>query len=59
MTPNATTPDTLLLGIWAANDHAAAVAALRDWQGDTIADVLTATGQPWTVLVQALVAAER
>jgi len=54
-----TTPDTLLLGIWSANGHAAAVAALRNWQGDTIADVLTATGQPWTVLVQALATAER
>ena len=54
MTPNAATPDTLLLGIWSANHHAAAVAALRNWQGDTIADVLAITGQPWTVLVQAL-----
>jgi hypothetical protein len=53
------TPDTLLLGIWSVAGHAAATGALRDWQGDTIADVLTATGQPWTVLVQALVAAER
>jgi len=59
MTPNAATPDTLLLGIWSANHHAAAVAALRNWQGDTIADVLAITGQPWTVLVQALGVAER
>ncbi len=54
MTPTPTTPDTLLLGIWSANGHAAATAALRNWQGETIADVLELTGQPWTVLVQAL-----
>ena len=59
MSISPTTPDTLLLGIWSANGHAAATAALRNWQGDTIADVLTATGQPWTVLVQALATAER
>lgn len=59
MTPTPTTPDTLLLGIWSANDRAAITGALRDWQGETIADVLTATGQPWTVLVQALTTAER
>ena len=54
-----TTPDTLLLGIWSANGHAAATAALRNWQGETIADVLELTGQPWTVLVQALTEAAR
>jgi hypothetical protein len=59
MTPNAATPDTLLLGIWSANHHAAATAALRNWQGETIADVLELTGQPWTVLVQALTEAAR
>jgi hypothetical protein len=48
------TPDTLLLGIWSANGHAAATAALRNWQGETLPDVLELTGQPWTVLVQAL-----
>ena len=58
MTPTPTTPDTLLLGIWSANGHAAATAALRNWQGETIADVLELTGEPWTVLVQALTAAE-
>ena len=57
--PNAATPDTLLLGIWSANAHAAAVASLRNWQGDTIADVLALTGQPWTILVQALKTAEQ
>jgi len=59
MTPTPTTPDTLLLGIWSANGHAAATAALRNWQGETIADVLELTGQPWTVLVQALTEAAR
>jgi hypothetical protein len=54
MTPTPTTPDTLLLGIWSANGHAAATAALRNWQGETLPDVLAITGQPWTVLVQAL-----
>ena len=53
------TPDTILLGIWSANGHAAATAALRNWQGETIADVLELTGQPWTVLVQALTEAAR
>ncbi len=47
-------PDTLLLGIWSAAGHAAATAALRNWQGETLPDVLELTGQPWTVLVQAL-----
>ncbi len=61
--PNAAAPDTLPVGIWSAptpaGPHAAAVASLRNWQGDTIADVLAATGQPWTVLVQALGVAEQ
>jgi len=59
MTPTPTTPDTLLLGLWSANGHAAATGAVRDWQGDTIADVLECAGQPWTTLVQALTAAEQ
>jgi hypothetical protein len=54
-----TAPDTLLLGIWSANGHAAATGALRDWQGEVITDVLAITGQPWTVLVQALTEAAR
>ena len=58
----AASPDTLLVGIWSAatpaGPHAAAVGSLRNWQGDTIADVLECTGQPWTVLVQALAVAE-
>ena len=53
------TPDAILLGIWHAEGHAAATAALRNWQGETIADVLELTGQPWTVLVQALTEAAR
>lgn len=52
-------PDTLLLGIWSAAGHAAATAALRNWQGETLPDVLAITGQPWTVLVQALTEAAR
>jgi hypothetical protein len=59
MTPTPTTPDTLLLGIWSAAGHAAATAALRNWQGETLPDVLAITGQPWTVLVQALTEAAR
>ena len=51
-------PDALLLGIWSANGHAAATGAVRDWQGNTVPDVLGITGQPWTVLIQALAAAE-
>ena len=54
-----TTPDALLLGLWVANGHAAATGAVRDWQGETVPDVLAYTGQPWTVLVQALTEAER
>jgi len=53
------TPDTILLGIWSAAGHAAATAALRNWQGETLPDVLELTGQPWTVLVQALTEAAR
>ncbi len=59
MSPTPAAPDTLLLGIWSAHGHAAATAALRNWQGETIADVLELTGQPWTVLVQALTEAAR
>ena len=51
-------PDALLLGIWSANGHAAATGAVRDWQGNTVPDTLAITGQPWTVLVQALAAAQ-
>ena len=54
-----TTPDALLLGIWSANGHAAATCAIRDWQGNTVPDALALTGEPWTVLVQALAEAER
>ena len=53
-----TTPDALLLGLWVANGHAAATGAVRDWQGETVPDVLSLTGQPWTILAQALAAAE-
>ena len=53
-----TTPDALLLGLWVANGHAAATGAVRDWQGNTVPDVLSLTGQPWTILAQALAAAE-
>ena len=53
-----TTPDALLLGIWSANGHAAATGAIRDWQGNTVPDALALTGEPWTVLVQALTAAQ-
>ena len=53
------TPDALLLGIWHADGHAALTGALRDWQGETVPDVLSLTGQPWTILVQALAEAER
>jgi len=52
------TPDALLLGLWVANGHAAATGAVRDWQGNTVPDVLSLTGQPWTILAQALAAAE-
>jgi len=53
------TADALLLGIWHADGRAALTGALRDWQGETVPDVLAITGQPWTVLVQALTEAER
>ena len=54
-----TTPDALLLGLWVANGHAAATGAVRDWQGNTVPDVLSLTGQPWTILAQALTTAEQ
>ena len=53
-----TTPDALLLGLWVANGHAAATGAVRDWQGNTVPDALALTGEPWTILAQALAAAE-
>ena len=53
------TPDAILLGIWHAEGRAAATGALRDWQGETVPDVLALTGEPWTVLVQALTEAAR
>ena len=58
MTLSPSTVDALLLGIWHADGRAACTGALRDWQGETVPDVLAITGEPWTVLVQALTAAE-
>ena len=58
MTLSPATADALLLGLWVANGHAAATGAVRDWQGNTVPDVLSLTGQPWTILAQALAAAE-
>ena len=52
------TADALLLGIWHADGRAALTGALRDWQGETVPDVLSLTGQPWTILAQALAEAE-
>lgn len=59
MTLSPATADALLLGIWHADGRAACTGVLRDWQGETAPDVLALTGQPWTVLVQALAEAER
>ena len=53
------TPDAILLGIWHADGHAALTGALRNWAGETVPDVLALTGQPWTILVQALTEAVR
>ena len=53
------TPDAILLGIWHADGRAACTGALRDWQGETVPDVLAITGEPWTILVQALAVAEQ
>lgn len=53
------TSDALLLGLWVANGRAALTGVLRNWQGETVPDVLAVTGQPWTVLVQALTVAEQ
>ena len=52
------TSDALLLGIWHADGRAALTGVLRDWQGETVPDVLSLTGQPWPILAQALAAAE-
>ena len=59
MTLSPATADALLLGIWHADGRAACTGVLRDWQGETAPDVLALTGQPWTVLVQALAVAEQ
>ena len=58
MTLSPATADAILLGIWHADGRAACTGALRDWQGETVPDVLAITGEPWTVLVQALTAAQ-
>ena len=58
MTLSPATADALLLGIWHADGRAACTGALRDWHGETVPDVLSLTGQPWTILAQALAAAE-
>ena len=58
MTLSPATADALLLGIWHADGRAACTGVLRDWQGETVPDVLSLTGQPWTILAQALAAAE-
>lgn len=58
MTLSPATADALLLGIWHADGRAALTGVLRDWQGETVSDVLALTGQPWTILAQALAAAE-
>lgn len=49
--------DAILLGVWVAEGRAAVTGALRDRAGDATPDVLALTGEPWTVLVQALSAA--
>jgi len=59
MTLSPATADALLLGIWHADGRAAITGALRDWQGETVPDVLSLTGQPWTILAQALAVAEQ
>ena len=59
MTVSPAAPDTLLVGIYVAEAHAGAVATLRNWQGETVPDVLAVSGQPWTTLVQALMTAEQ
>ena len=51
-------PNTLLLGIWAAENRAAITGSLTDWRGDTLSDVLACTGEPWTTLVRALECAQ-
>ena len=59
MTLSPATADALLLGIWHAGGRAACTGALRDWQGETVPDVLAITGEPWAILVQALAVAEQ
>lgn len=49
-----TVPSALILGIWAAENRTAIVGALRDECGNLVPDVLTATGERWTTVVQAL-----
>lgn len=51
-------PNALLLGLWVAEERAAITASLRDEYGNTTSDVLALTGEPWTVVVQALECAE-
>jgi len=43
-------PNTLLLGIWLADDRAAITGALRDECGVTVPDALQLAGEPWTTL---------
>jgi len=51
-------PNTLLLGIWLADDRAAITGALRDECGVTVPDALQLAGEPWTTIAQALAQAE-
>lgn len=51
-------PNTLLLGIWLADDRAAITGALRDECGGAVPDALQLAGEPWITIAQALVQAE-
>jgi hypothetical protein len=57
MKPTLSTPNTLILGIWHADDRAAITGTLLDCQCEAVPDVLTATGPAWPALAEALTVA--
>jgi len=58
MKPTLTTPNTLILGVWHADNRCAIIGTLLDCQYETVPDVLSATGSAWPALAQALTVAE-
>lgn len=57
MKPILSTPNTLILGIWHAENRCAITGTLLDSQYETVPHVLTVTGPTWPALAEALTTA--